>query len=193
MFGKLLRQTNQYRRKKKFDRIVRAANSSKIYNGAVIINRHQNPDLIHIGAHTHVKGELQLLAQGGCIKIGDYCYIGEQTRIWSCEKIVIGNRVLIAHNVNIHDNISHPINSSDRHRDYKRILGLNKESPQLFNLHPDGVEIKDDAWIGFNASILKGVTVGKGAIIGAGSVVTEDVPDLAVVVGNPAKIIKYTS
>ena len=48
----------------------------------------------------------------------------------------------------------------------------------------------DDAWIGFNSIILKGVTVGRGAVVGAGSVVTNDVPDHTVVAGNPARVIK---
>ncbi|MCB0501084.1 MAG: hypothetical protein KDD32_00210 [Bacteroidetes bacterium] len=50
--------------------------------------------------------------------------------------------------------------------------------------------IKDKAWIGFNVIILKGVTIGEGAVVGAGSVVTKDVPDYTIVVGNPAKLIK---
>jgi acetyltransferase-like isoleucine patch superfamily enzyme len=52
------------------------------------------------------------------------------------------------------------------------------------------VVIEDHVWIGFNVGILKGVTIGKGAIIGAGSVLTEDVEPFTVVAGNPAKIIK---
>lgn len=51
--------------------------------------------------------------------------------------------------------------------------------------------IKDHAWISFNAIILKGVTIGKSAIVTAGAVVTKDVPDFTVVAGNPAKIVKY--
>ena len=53
------------------------------------------------------------------------------------------------------------------------------------------VIIKEGAWIGAGAAIMKGVTVGKYAIVGANSVVTKDVPDYAVVVGVPAKVIKY--
>ena len=53
--------------------------------------------------------------------------------------------------------------------------------------------IEDDVWIGFNCIILKGVRIGKGAIIGAGTIITKDVPSHAVIVGNPAKIIKYTA
>lgn len=51
--------------------------------------------------------------------------------------------------------------------------------------------IEDDVWIGANATILKGVTIGHGAVIGAASVVTSDIPEYAVAVGNPAKVKKY--
>ena len=50
--------------------------------------------------------------------------------------------------------------------------------------------LTDDAWIGMNVLILKGVTIGQGAIVGAGSVVTRDVPEWTVVAGNPAKVVK---
>lgn len=56
---------------------------------------------------------------------------------------------------------------------------------------PRPVIISDDVWIGARVTILPGVHIGKGAIIGAGAVVTKDVPEYAVVGGNPAKIIKY--
>ena len=53
------------------------------------------------------------------------------------------------------------------------------------------IKICNDAWIGMNVIVLKGVTIGEGAIVGAGSVVTKDVPAWSVVAGNPACIIKY--
>ena len=52
------------------------------------------------------------------------------------------------------------------------------------------IVIEDDAWIGMNCIILKGVTVGRGAVVGAGSVVTKDVPPWTLVAGNPARVIK---
>ena len=53
------------------------------------------------------------------------------------------------------------------------------------------VTIKDFVWLGANVTIVPGITIGEGAVVGAGSVVTKDVPDCAVVGGNPAKILKY--
>jgi acetyltransferase-like isoleucine patch superfamily enzyme len=176
---------------KKLNQITISKNSS-IYNETHICNMQKRPDKIKIGQFSHIRGSLQIFTQGGEIIIGDYCYVGENTKIWSAEKIQIGNNVLIAHNVNIHDNISHPISAKERHADYKRIIGIEKIDATLFDLRTKPVIIKNDAWIGFNSIILKGVTIGEGAIVGAGSLVTKNVPDFAVVVGNPAQIIKYT-
>lgn len=54
-----------------------------------------------------------------------------------------------------------------------------------------GIEIKDDVWIGANSVVLDGVTIHKGAVIGAGSIVTKDIPEYAIAYGNPAKVVKY--
>ena len=54
-----------------------------------------------------------------------------------------------------------------------------------------GVVIEDDVWVGARAIILRGVTVGRGAVIGAGAVVTHDVPPYAIVVGNPAHVLRF--
>jgi len=169
---------------------VTLAQNSKFYEQAMVHNMQNKVENITIGTNTHIRGFLQLFGQGGKIRIGNYCYIGEGTRIWSAEEIIIGNEVLIAHDVNIHDNISHPISSQKRHQDYKRILGLENFDIALFDIRPKPIHIKNKAWIGFNCIILKGVTIGEGAIVGAGSVVTKDVPDWTIVAGNPAKIIR---
>lgn len=163
---------------------------SKFHSESSVNNLQNDKSKIVVGSNTHVRGFLQLFKQGGSIEIGNDCYVGENSKIWSAESITIGNRVLIAHNVNIHDNISHPLSSKERHDDYHRILGLNRMDAKQFDLRTKPVVIKDDAWIGFNATILKGVTIGKGAIIGACSLVTKDVPDWTIVVGNPAQVIR---
>jgi len=169
---------------------VTIENGSKFYEQAEVNNLQQNNGKIKIGTNTHIRGNLQIFQQGGKIDIGDLVYVGENSKIWSASEIIIGNQVLISHNVNIHDNISHPINSEMRIRDYKRILGIESHDAESFDLKPISIIIKDKAWIGFNSIILKGVTIGEGAIIGAGSVVTKDVPDWTIVAGNPAKIIR---
>lgn len=156
---------------------------------AVIQNLQNNKSNITIGNNTFVRGELLIFAHGGKLEIGDWCYIGGQTKIWSAKNISIGDNVLISHNVNIHDNNAHPLNAVERAKQYQEIVTTG-HSNKYINLNEKAIIIKDNAWIGFNAIILKGVTIGEGAIVGAGSVVTEDVPDYAVVAGNPAQIIK---
>ena len=159
------------------------------YGGKIGNNREKNA--IRIGAKTTLNGELVTFKHGGEIIIGECCYIGVGTRIWSAKKINIGNRVLIAHNVNIFDQNSHPLDSRERHLDQMHIM--EKGFQDKIDLNEKEINIKDDAWIGFNVTILKGVTIGRGAIIGACTLITEDVEDFAVVVGNPARVVKYTT
>lgn len=158
-------------------------------SGKIVNNREKNA--IKVGAKTIINGELVTFKHGGEIVIGDCCYIGPGTRIWSAKKINIGNRVLIAHNVNIFDQNSHPLDSRERHLDQMHIM--EKGFQENIDLNEKEINIKDDAWIGFNSTILKGVTIGRGAIIGACSIITEDVEDFAVVVGNPVRVVKYTT
>jgi acetyltransferase-like isoleucine patch superfamily enzyme len=142
---------------------------------------------IRIGAHSHIRGEL-LTLPGGTIRIGDYCYVGEQTRIWSRELVEIGDRVLIAHLTTILDNTSHPIDPVARHDHYKTIL--TRGHTLDVQLSPRPVRIESDAWIGAHVVILPGVTIGSAAIVGAGSVVTKDVPARTIVGGNPACVVR---
>ena len=96
---------------------------------------------------------------------------------------------MISHNVNIADTNSHEIDALERHTSFKEIMQEGKH-PDYPTVKTKPIIIEDDVWIGFNSIILKGVTIGKGAIIAAGSVVTKDIPPFSMVAGNPAKIIK---
>jgi len=169
---------------------VTIGENTRFYEEAGVDNLQKNKEKIRIGTNTHIRGHLQIFEQGGRINIGELCYVGKDSKIWAAAEIIIGNQVLISHNVNIHDNISHPIAAEMRIKDYKRIIGLEDFNVEQFDLKPKSILIKDKAWIGFNSIILKGVTIGTGAIVGAGSVVTEDVSDWTIVAGNPAKIVR---
>jgi acetyltransferase-like isoleucine patch superfamily enzyme len=165
---------------------------AKFYSEAKVTNHRGDVSKIVIGSNTHIRGNLLVFNYGGEIQIGESCYIGENSNIWSGEKIIIGNNVLISHNVNIVDSNSHELNSIERAERYLSLL-KNGHWNTKGSIITSQIIIKDYAWISFNVIILKGVTIGEGAIVAAGSVVTKDVPDFAVVAGNPAKIIKYTS
>ena len=162
--------------------------NSKFYATSNILNAQKNKNKIIIGQNSHIRGELFVYGHGGTIEIGNNCYIGENSKIWSSGNIKIGNSVLIAHNVNIHDSNSHPTDIIERQNHFIEIIS--KGHPKNLFLDEQPIFVGSNVWIGFNATILKGVTIGEGAIIGSCSVVTKDVSPYTVVAGNPAKVIK---
>lgn len=165
-----------------------ASKGTVIYPSARVDNIQGDRTLIRVGFNSHILGQLCVFKHGAEIEIGDDCYIGEYARLWSAKKIHIGNRVLISHNVSIFDSLTHPINATKRHQQFLTIIS--KGHPKNIDLSEAAVFIQDDVWIGAMSIVLKGVTIGEGAIVGAGSVVTKDVPSWTVVAGNPAKIIR---
>jgi acetyltransferase-like isoleucine patch superfamily enzyme len=166
------------------------ASSVVILPNATVSNLSQQQNLITIGKDSVIRGELVIFAHSGKISIGEGCYVGDGTRIWSSESINIGNRVYIAHNVNIHDTNSHSIDANLRSQHFYAIMSIGHPKENIFDIKASPVVIDDDVWIGFNSTILKGVKIGSGSVIAACSVVTKDVPSNVIVAGNPAKIVK---
>jgi acetyltransferase-like isoleucine patch superfamily enzyme len=161
--------------------------SARITSQARIVNIGKNSDLISIGAHTIVRGELLVFAHGGCIEIGEWCYVGEGTRIWSGARISIADRVMISHGVNVFDTQTHPLSPRERHQHYRAISI--EGHPEDISLGDDPIVIEEDVWIAAGAIILQGVTLGRGAIVGAGAVVTGRVEAMTIVAGNPARVV----
>lgn len=95
--------------------------------------------------------------------------------------IFIGSRVLIGPDVKIYTTF-HPAHTADRF--------TVSEEGNYFKTQAKSVRIDDDTWIGGNVTILPGVHIGKNVVIGAGSVVTRDIPDDVIAAGNPCKVIK---
>jgi acetyltransferase-like isoleucine patch superfamily enzyme len=164
------------------------AGGAKLYSSARIRNASGRDEHIRVGSRSMILGELLTFAHGGQIQIGEWCFVGEGTRIWSALRITIGDRVLIAHNVNIFDNLTHPVGAGARHRQFQRIV--TSGHPKEINLGERAINISSDVWIGANAIILRGVMIGMGGIVGAGAVVTKDVPPYTIVAGNPASPIR---
>jgi len=174
----------------KFSKNSNIDKTTTVFKETKIINGTGKKNNIKIGRNSCIRGTLITYPVGGKIEIGDNCYVGDMTRIWSMENVTIGNDVLIAHNVNIHDNNSHSIYYKIRKNELPYILTKGHPRENIFSVDMLPINICDGAWIGFNSTILKGVTIGEGAVIAAGSVVTKDVPPYTVVAGNPAKIVK---
>lgn len=124
-----------------------------------------------------------VVGKDSTIKIGNNCDLNG-VAITAYKSIVIGDRVQIGAGGLITDTDLHPINIVARR---KQILG---EAFPIAQVAKSEIVIEDDVWIGFGVLILKGVHIGRGAIVGAGSVVTKDVPACCVVGGNPAKVLK---
>jgi acetyltransferase-like isoleucine patch superfamily enzyme len=164
---------------------------ARLHSTARVVNIQGRADLIEVGASSIVRGELLVFAHGGSIGIGQSCYVGEGTRIWSASSIRIGSRVMISHGVNIFDNLTHPLDAHQRARHFDQISTTGH--PGAIDLGERPVTIEDDAWIAACAIVLRGVTIGRGAIVGAGAVVTHDVPAFGVVAGNPARLIRFVT
>lgn len=149
---------------------------------------------LEIGENCLLNGTFVFEISEGKITIGDRTFIGGGTFI-CIDEIKIGSDVMFSWGCTVADNNSHSHVWSERANDvisWKKGVDENKIGgyKDWTNVKRGKVVIKDKAWIGFNSIILKGVTIGEGAIVGAGSVVTKDVPDWTIVAGNPAKIIR---
>lgn len=148
-----------------------AGKTLRMGRGVVIMKKNAE---ISLGDRVLLHKNCKLSAWGtdgkAAIRIGSRTYIGDRTEIHAGESVTIGDGCDISWNCTIMD------------RDYHK-LGTEKEvfAP---------VTIGNRVWIGCNAIILKGVTIGDGAVVAAGSVVTKDVPARTLVAGNPARVIR---
>jgi acetyltransferase-like isoleucine patch superfamily enzyme len=152
---------------------------------------------IRIGDGSVIGCSIILERDIGDVLIGNDTYIGAGSQVICAENITIGSDVLISWGCIIVDHDSHSLRWTERITDVKTWRdGLNKSLPDAamtknWSVVPmDSVSISDKVWIGFNVIILKGVNIGEGAIIAAGSVVTKDVPAWTLAGGNPARVIK---
>lgn len=127
-----------------------------------------------IGLNCHIEQPFRC-DYGQNIEIGDNVFINYNCTLLDCNRIKIGNNVLIGPDTSLYT-AGHPIDVATRIQ-----KGLEYAYP---------ITIGDNVWIGGHATLLAGVSIGEGSIIGGGSVVTQDIPAHVVAVGNPCKIIR---
>tara|TARA_R110002051_G_scaffold238375_2_gene299125 strand:+ start:17570 stop:18148 length:579 start_codon:yes stop_codon:yes gene_type:complete len=105
------------------------------------------------------------------INIGDYCWVGDNVELYSVDKIIIGNNVAFAHNIFV-------------------ATAAHNISATLFPTVKAKIIFEDEVWVSSNVFINMGIIIKKGCVIGSGSVVTKDLPEGYICVGNPARAIK---
>lgn len=134
----------------------------------------------------------------GLVTIGDRVYIGNST-IMCRTGVEFGNDIFVAWGTYFYDHDSHSTDYRLRQKDLQQQVESFRRGDNFISgkdwscVNTKPIRICDNAWIGMNVIILKGVTVGEGAIVAAGSVVTKDVPAWTVVAGNPAVPVKSLS
>lgn len=147
------------------------------------------PKYIHIGKRFCANEDVKIEAWNRYGKqkfkpeiiIGDDVFINSRTHLSATQKMVIGNGVLFGSDVFVCDNNHGRTDSRDE-------LMIRPNQRDLYSKGP--ISIGDRAWIGDKVVILGGVSIGEGAVVGASSVVTKDIPAYSIAVGNPARVIR---
>ena len=129
---------------------------------------------IRIGNHVSVLENVLINANRGHVAIGDHGWIGPGSIVYGNGGVDIGSDVMIA---------SHCVINTVSHHASRNDVPMNRQGTYC-----DPVIIDDDVWIGTAAVILQGVRIGRGSIIGAGAVVTRDIPPFSIAVGVPARV-----
>jgi acetyltransferase-like isoleucine patch superfamily enzyme len=125
---------------------------------------------LEIGRRVHVWPDVKISLIGtaetpAVVRIGRGSTVGDRTQIHACRLVEIGEEVLISWDVTLLENNYHS----------------NSRGP---------IRVEDHVWIGCHAIVLSGVTIGRGAVVAAGAVVTRDVPPNSLVAGNPARVLR---
>lgn len=151
--------------------------------------RSQATEAVHLGRGSSIyQGVMFDLGEKARVRIGEFSLMNG-ARIICDSAIEIGDYCLISWNVVLMD--SHRVPQCPESR--RRLLEATGESsPRRLIAPVEGrpIRIGDNVWIGFECCILPGVTIGEGSVVGARSVVTEDIPPFSIAVGNPARVIR---
>ena len=194
MINFLKKLKRKLRLKKLKSYIIFSENGINDFNFSVI--KPLNKKYLEIGKSSVVMGNFHIAGQDGQIIIGNNCRINNSSFFCHNLKIIIDDFALISSNCIFYTHNSHSLNYLDRQTEMKQVLEARKKNISILsektweNIKEAPIHICSNTWIGTNCIILKGVTIGEGAIVGAGSVVAKDVPPWSVVAGNSARVVK---
>ena len=152
--------------------------------------KNKQPGAVVIGKHVSCYAGCSFaLGKNGRCTIGDFSLVNGAL-IMAEERIDIGSHCLISWNVGLADSDFHPLEPAERLVDAQALAPFYKNRPPRPRLKTAPIKICDNVWIGMNAVILKGVTIGENSVVAAGSVVTKSVEPNMVVAGNPAVVVR---
>ncbi len=161
-----------------------------VINGDLAFKRFQSrvePVALSVGSGCTMDGVHFDLGAEARVSVGDHCYFTNAVLLAELE-IRIGSCVVIGWNATIADTDFHPIAPAERIADAIACSPASDGRPRPVVVRRP-VVIEDDVWVGPATTILKGVTIGAGAFIEPGTVVSADVPPRARVIGNPAQVV----
>lgn len=153
-----------------------------------IVDRRAPGALIDIGSGCLIQAQLVVERDESKLVIGDGVSMGGGTIVDCAHDIAIERDVIISYECIIADCDNHSIYPELRVGDVANWKNHRKQDWRLASMKP--IRICEGAWIGARSIILKGVTIGAGAVVGMGSVVTKDVPPRTIVGGNPARVLR---
>jgi acetyltransferase-like isoleucine patch superfamily enzyme len=142
------------------------------------------------GASTYL-GTMLDVGPKGRVVLGDYALV-HGARIICDSEIVIGDYALISWNVVLMDTYRIPLAIQERRQELEKLAQRSDRLPAT-EVPVKPIHIAPNVWIGFNACVLPGVTIGEGAIVGARAVVATDVPPFTIAAGNPARVVRKIS
>lgn len=187
---------NPYRFAKKYENIKLHDNSILLKSCTFRFDGKYKKNEVSIGQDSMVGCNFIFESDGGEIEIGDNTFINGGTSLISRSKVKIGNNVTIAWGCTIYDHNSHSLDFLERQKDIQRQNDDFKSGRNFITskdwsvVKSQPIVIEDNVWIGFDSVVLAGVTIGEGSIIGAKSVVRENIKPWSVVIGNPAVVVK---